>query len=302
MPGTSVSHGTTRASSDDTVSRLDQLIAAIRQADRTADPTWKARLSDRKLDEWEYHDHSHSPAEVASRETGRSNKKFYTTVQLSNDYLRNWISQHAPGKVFLDYACGIGSQCLLAAECGAALAVGIDISPVSIAVAQEKSSAQGLHSNTIFVQGDCERTGFPDNTFDVVLCSGMLHHLDLSYALPELRRIMKPGAVLLAVEALNYNPAIKLYRRLTPHLRTAWERDHILTLADLRFASRFFEVRNLRFWHLVSILATPLRRTSVFPIALRMANAIDKILLRVPGLRRLAWLFTFELVKRASDR
>ena len=31
-----------------------------------------------------------------------------------------------------------------------------------------------------FLQGDCENTGFPDNSIDVILCSEMLHHLDFA--------------------------------------------------------------------------------------------------------------------------
>ena len=37
-------------------------------------------------------------------------------------------------------------------------------------------------------QGDCENTGLPNTCVDVILCCGMLHHLDLSYAFPEIRR------------------------------------------------------------------------------------------------------------------
>ncbi len=51
-----------------------------------------------------------------------------------------------------------------------------------------------------------------DNYIDAIICSGMLHHLDLSYAFLELRRILRAeGKILAAIEALNYNPAIKLY-------------------------------------------------------------------------------------------
>jgi len=75
------------------------------------------------------------------------------------------------------------------------------------------------------------------------MCAGMLHHVELSYAFPELRRVLKPGGRILAAEALNYNPAIKLYRNLTPSLRTAWEKDHILSLKDVRFAQRFFQLQ-----------------------------------------------------------
>jgi SAM-dependent methyltransferase len=153
-----------------------------------------------------------------------------------------------------------------------------------------------VERNTRFVQADAENTRLPDNSFDVILCSGMLHHLDLSFAFPELRRILAPGGKILAVEALDYNPMIKLYRRLTPEMRTEWEAAHILRLSDVEFARRFFDVREMRFWHLTSIVAPHLRfiPRSVF-------NAIDVTLEHIPGVRLMAWIFTFVLEKKATD-
>jgi len=95
----------------------------------------------------------------------------------------------------------------------------------------------------------------------------------------------------LAVEALNYNPAIKLYRYFTPQMRTDWEKAHILSLKDIRFARRFFQVENIRYWHITSILAPYMM------FALPTLNWIDKYLTRIPIVRLMAWIFTFELIK-----
>ncbi len=87
---------------------------------------------------------------------------------------------------------------------------------------------------------DAEQLTFPDQTFDLIVCNGVLHHLDLRYAYPELARVLKPGGRILCLEALGYNPAIQLYRKLTPHLRTAWEAEHILTMRQVKEAGLFF--------------------------------------------------------------
>jgi hypothetical protein len=84
-------------------------------------------------------------------------------------------------------------------------------------------------------------------------------------------------------------------------MRTRWESEHILTLDDLRFARRFFDLGEVRFWHFFSIFATPLRSTPLFHPALQIGNAADKALLRFPPFSRLAWTFTFELIKRSEN-
>ena len=260
---------------------------------------WLASLSGRKRRELEFHDRDRDRAAEASLsqddfEKYYSNKKYYSTVRRSTAYTDEWLARHVPGKVFLDFACGNGMQAIKAARLGASLSLGFDISSVSVQNATSDGRAAGV-GNVAFFQADAENTKLPDQSIDVVLCSGMLHHLDLSYALPELRRILAPGGRILAVEALDYNPFIKLYRRLTPAMRTDWEKQHILDLDDVAFARRFFDLGELRFWHITSYAA------AFMPRLLGLLDALDGWLVRVPGLQRMAWIFTFELLAR-EDR
>ncbi len=248
--------------------------------------TWVDSLEARKVAELEFHnalrDHQ-LPADSAG------NAKFYAASGDAAAYAHQWIAENCRGKVVLDLACGDGALSLRAANEGAALCIGVDLSDVSIQHAAHSAHAQGLSERAIFVQADAENTGLPDQSIDVVLCSGMLHHLDLSYAFPEIRRVLKPGGAAFGWEALAYNPLIRLYRNLTPAMRTDWEKNHILTLADLRFAKRFFEVRNVRYWTLLSLVGVFCR-----PL-LPALSAIDHVLLRLPLIQCLSWSFTFEL-------
>ncbi|MDH4366043.1 MAG: class I SAM-dependent methyltransferase [Acidimicrobiia bacterium] len=281
--------------------QVDALREALTRLDRKTNEEWMASLDSRKRAELQFHDLDRSagtPDDPEHLDRQTSNKKYYSTTGASRRFIESWLAEHAKGRVFLDYACGNGLFSLAAARAGAALAVGLDISRTSIQNARALSGAAGLTGNTWFVQGDCENTGLPDESVDTVLCSGMLHHLDLNHAFPELRRIMRPGARLLAYEALNYNPVLKLYRRLTPGMRTEWEKRHILSHRELRFARRFFDVEAVRYWHLFSLFATPFRSTPLFGSALAVTNGLDEIALQIPGLRLMAWMFTFELVKR----
>lgn len=250
----------------------------------------------RKKAEMEFHDLNRtlsSGVEIEGVNSNEmlSNKKFYKTTNRSRDYVENWIKENVKGKVVLDYACGLGELAQKAARAGAAVTVGIDISPKSIDLAKQAiNSVAGTDIH--FIVADAENTGLPDNSIDVILCSGMLHHLDLSYAFFEMRRILRPGGKVIAVEALDINPFIKLYRLLTPHLRTEFESKHILSLKELGFANRFFKVANVRYWHVVGYLG------AYAPLLHKVLDFLDRVLEKLPLVNRLAWQFTFELIKR----
>lgn len=205
---------------------------------------WMASLSPRKREEASFHDWSRDPAlregnKIDEWKESHPNKRFYDTAEESFEYSRRWIRENAPGKVVLDYACGDGANAMQAAQCGATLAIGIDISPVSIENCRRIAARAGLAQRTCFFTADCENTGLPSESVDRVICMGCLHHLDLSYAFPELRRILRPAGRIHVMEALAYNPLIRLYRRMTPNLRTEWEKHHILSLQEVGSPATF---------------------------------------------------------------
>lgn len=284
------------------IGSLNQVLADLDSRECAFDSQrWYSSLEPRKRAEAEFHDWTHGndldqPETIPGWEDEHPNMKFYAVDRESARHRERWIQEHAPGRVFVDYACGRGTLALIAAEAGAAVSVGIDISPVSVENARKRAQARRL-PNARFIVADCEHTGLPDHSIDRIIAAGCLHHLDLRNALPEIHRILKPGGRLYAIEALAYNPVIQLYRRLTPHLRTSFEKDHILSLADLRAARKYFRVENVIYFHLASIATVPLRKTRIFERALTVANAIDRVILKVPPISYMAWSFSFELVK-----
>lgn len=284
---------------------IDKLINAVLSIKAIPNEQWIDGLEDRKLKELEFHDQDRDKEfKKDSKDQGEyekyyGNRKYYSITQRSQDYIKNWIAKESKGKVFLDYACGEGGNAIFAAESGADLSLGLDISPISIDNATDRAKEKNIpldkKGGIIFFQSDCENTKLPDNSIDVIICCGMLHHLDRTHAFPELRRILKPGGKLLAVEALNYNPAIKMYRMLTPEMRTDFEKDHILSLKDLRFAKHFFKVRDIKFWHVIGYIGGKIR--FIFPIL----DLLDRILEKIPGIQLMGWQFTFVLEKREES-
>ena len=275
----------------------EELLKRLEELGRRKNEEWLAGLESRKLEELRFHDKYRDSIRLSkiskdAYEKIYGNKRFYNTIQLSMDYVQKWLQQHAKGKIFLDYACGNGINAIRVAKAGAELAIGVDISDISVKNARESAYKEGVSDNTYFVQGDCENTGLPANCIDLAICSGMLHHLDLSCALYELKRILKPSGIVLVIEALNHNPLIRFYRNITPQMRTQWEKNHILSYREIAFASRFFDVKDIRHWHLFSVAG------AYIPQALPFLDAVDRIVLRTPILKKMSWMVTFEMHKR----
>ena len=281
---------------------LEELRNIVRSLDGRRSNKFVKSLEDRKQKEADFHDRKHSELREAQQseamdtyEAIYSNRKYYRAVAACMNYKSEWVRNEIKGKVYLDYCCGIGGTAIEAAKAGATLVIGVDVSAYSLGRAEERAREAGVADRCIFIQADAENTGLPNNCIDRIICNGVLHHLDIRHAFPELSRIMKPGGKALAVEALDYNPAIKAYRMLTPDIRTEWEKVHILSLKDVKFARKYFDVPKVRFWHITGI-AGPHLPKFMQPIL----NGFDRVLEKIPFVQLMAWMFTFEMIKPHS--
>lgn len=203
---------------------------------------------------------------------------FYDLSGARRDYSAR-ILDHCSGKTVLEYGCGTGSYAFELAARGASV-TGIDISETAIEVARARAAATG---NPAFELGNAEALAFPDQSFDLVCGTSIIHHLDVERAVTELRRVLKPGGRAVFYEPVAYNPAVNLYRWLTPQLHTPDE--HPLTRADLRQMSRAFRDSDIRFADFFALGAIPLLRFPGGRLLLRLAEAADRIVMRVPALR-----------------
>jgi ubiquinone/menaquinone biosynthesis C-methylase UbiE len=254
-------------------------------------------LEERKQREIEFHnDRERDRLQMGPEEFLQkySNKKFYRVARATRDTINAWIDRHGSQGLALDYCCGLGVTTLEFTSRGART-IGIDISDRELKTAFATATERGHAGMARFVGMDAEKLAFKDATFDAVICNGVLHHLDLERAYSEIARVLKPNGRVLCIEALGHNPAIRLYRRLTPHLRTAWESEHILRVGDVYRARKYFCKVTARYLHLATIGAVPLRNTALFEPVLWILEMVDRAILRVPGVRRLAWQIVFEL-------
>lgn len=141
------------------------------------------------------------------------------------------------GMRVLEYGCGnYGDLSVKLAERGAEV-VAVDLSLESLK--STKSIVSKLNLPVRVMKIDCESLCFRDGSFDLVIGRAILHHLDLSRALPEIHRVLKKNGRGLFIEPLGMNPLINLYRRLTPQNHTPDE--HPLKIADFQKLSTLFE-------------------------------------------------------------
>jgi ubiquinone/menaquinone biosynthesis C-methylase UbiE len=250
----------------------------------------------RKVEEAQFHDKLRGLYETDPERYGyyTSNKKFYSVVKSSDDFYYDWLRRNATGKRVLDFGCGSGHASTELARF-AEQVTGIDISPEAIRLATEHSRSLGFDSRTTFLVMDAENLTFEPGSFDVVSVRGVLHHMDLESALAQIRRVLRPDGKAIFLEALANNPIIHAYRKRTPHLRTAWETDHILRFEDDVRMEKYFKTVEVRSFHLGVLAAVPLRKTPLFKPALAVLDRIDKLVLRAPGVRKLGWMACFVL-------
>ena len=156
---------------------------------------WVEGLEDRKKEELDFHnfDRDKESEDVIEKQKEidvHSNKRFYSITEKQKIFINDWLKKNITDKVFLDYACGDGLTSFDAANHSPEMIIGIDISDISVLNAKKQAKQLKL-KNCYFFQADCENTELPDESVDVILCQGMLHHLDLKIAFPELKRILK---------------------------------------------------------------------------------------------------------------
>ncbi len=109
-----------------------------------------------------------------------------------------------PRDAILEVGCGTGTLTLAAKRRAGpeSRVFGIDPAPDMIETAKHKALKNGL--DVEFKQGLLEAIPFPDNTFDIVLSSAMMHHVPAGETqrkgIAEAFRVLKPGGQFLIVD------------------------------------------------------------------------------------------------------
>ncbi len=218
--------------------------------------------------------------------TRTATDRFYSITESSAKMYHDLINRYGADKKVLEYGCGADSNAIGLARLGAKI-TGIDISEVAIEESRKLAEEEGITDGSFHVM-NAEELEFEPDSFDVICGSAILHHLVLNRAYTEVARTLSPDGVAVFLEPLGHNPAINLYRKLTPSMRT--DDEHPLLKADLELAKAFFADIDITYFHLASLGSIPLAGLPFFPKLVDSLDTVDQLLFKLaPVFQRYAW-------------
>ncbi len=125
-------------------------------------------------------------------------------------------------KKILDAGSGPGLYALHLAEKGH-LVTGIDINKERVKLST--GIAQRIGNTAKFVVGDLCALPFPDNSFEVIVCSDVIEHIpNDQQALQEMARVLRPEGRLILTSTGN-NSFTKQFQEVLKHCRPGYERE-----------------------------------------------------------------------------
>ncbi|MCI0459251.1 MAG: class I SAM-dependent methyltransferase [Gemmataceae bacterium] len=217
--------------------------------------------------------------------------KYYSIMGSAVTCYKNIVLKYCKGKQLLEYGCGTGSLSTVWEKHGGVV-TGIDISAEGIKKATAIGLNNGIHARYYVM--NAEQLEFPDASFDIIVGSAILHHLDLKKAYSELSRVLKPGGHAVFLEPLGHNVLINLYRRLTPSMRTVDE--HPLTERDIDFGKHYFTEVHCRYFGLFSLLSVPFSKTGLFRMIRNSLELLDGAAISCfPFIGKYAWMVVLHL-------
>ncbi len=123
-------------------------------------------------------------------------KRYYDEIETTRYRLEPFIHGFAEfprwrGKRVLEIGVGAATDFINFARAGAVL-TGVDVTPAAVGHAQRRLQLEGLQAD--IAVANAQTLPFPDRSFDLVYCWGVIHHdPDPHRIVREIRRLLAPG-------------------------------------------------------------------------------------------------------------
>ncbi len=140
--------------------------------------------------------------EVWNWESPAGKKRWQRRVQMLTAHLK-------PSDKVLEIGCGTGYFTKEIAKTGVSVTA-IDISPELLTIAKEEIKDKKV----TFVIENAYEMSFEDHSYDSIVGSSVLHHLDIEKAVSEMFRVLKPGGTIFFTEPNMMNPQIALQKNI----------------------------------------------------------------------------------------
>jgi SAM-dependent methyltransferase len=184
----------------------------------------------------------------------------------------------------LEIGCGEGVASVQLAYSGADV-TGLDISPVSIAIARKRAEVQGLDIKFDVINVvDAENLGI--ECYDVVWCDLILHHLvePLDRIVSKMWTALKPGGRFIAREPVQYSGWLKSMRRLVPVRVDTTPDEKPFGPEEFAIMEKHFPGLHRRSFRIFARIDRITQRLPVIAWAARL----DNLLFCIPGCKSLA--------------
>ncbi|MCK4348273.1 MAG: class I SAM-dependent methyltransferase [Thermoplasmatales archaeon] len=124
---------------------------------------------------------------------------------------------------FLEVGCGNGAVSKYIAKKYHLTVTGVDVDPEQIEFAKKNTNTPNLH----FLEADATHLAFEDNSFDIVLSFGVMHHIsNWLDAMEEIKRVLRPKGYFIYMDLVYHELTAKIGRSLTRNYG-------IITMRDL---------------------------------------------------------------------
>lgn len=196
------------------------------------------------------------------------------------------------GKKLLDFGCGTGETSTQLAALGASV-IGMDISPELIALSRRRAHLDGVADRIEFLTADLMQDPPATDTFDLILCSAVLHHVDFRVVLPVLRNCLKPGGKIVIGEPTAMSSLLARIRQWLPVPQDVSPDEKQFNSAEVAAIAGAFDHPHVEYFNLTSRLIRFLpmgfnleAAPAVTRATVVLLMTIDRWLAKIPFLRR----------------